>query len=586
MNYPGTQHLTIGGTISQVIQDPSTERLLIIGLAQDGPINTPIRVTSLNQVAQLFGPASYQGDYKNPLNAKADLSTAGTTLPQAAKQALDAGCQDVYICRATGVTARSSGAFTSTLDMRAQYPGCIYNQVYVSAYFTSGSAGTSTITFNIYQPPSKGGAYTTVVPSSMLVQDFITVVNGAANNNTIYINPATWPLALTSPVSSLCLLNGATTTFALSGSVTGTNGCRVTGEDYATDVSGYANMLTLGDTGTFDTLLGLSFPFALCVLTGIYLDDQATNISGATTLTTIATDLCYFCENASVEIQCCHGVIGTRPSLTRNPVDLISYINNNLLSTTYGYYPSNTSSGLRWLNAGPFLNAGWVRQDAQTGNLVDSGRRLSVCAGPDVVYTHPDIGTYVDNFHVSYAAALTTYAPEYSPQFKSLPGIAAYGTPYPQKYCDALDNGVGYASSNGDLSGKGAYVCLVKNKLNQAGPLVVFDDPTTTARTDYFRQYQLVHLANSIHTNLDFALIGFLGGPTDSVAMAAMQGATQNILDGFVNSGAFSGGRGKGYDFKIYSTGTDSDLGVIRVDIWISPARSLRRIYFSVTVQQ
>jgi hypothetical protein len=116
--------------------------------------------------------------------------------------------------------------------------------------------------------------------------------------------------------------------------------------------------------------------------------------------------------------------------------------------------------------------------------------------------------------------------------------------------------------------------------------MVIYDDVTAASRDDYMRNYQLVHLCNSIHNNLDFALGGFIGGPTSPSALAAMETVIQNIMDGYVASNALKGARGVGYDFRISMTGTDQALGAVRIFVEISPATALRKIYFVVAVRQ
>jgi hypothetical protein len=564
--FPGSNFTTISGKIKAQVTGPTTERLLIIGTALDGPLNVPQQINDYNQAQKIFGYANYQYDYLDPNDNTASGKDAGTTLPQAISQAIAAGCTDIWAVRATGTYATSASAFTNTLKISSSNPGLIYNQVSLTSAVTGNQ-----LTLLLQQPSSKGGAYITQYASSLTISQVIDKINSDKRNKTIVIDRSAFPTKLTNACTSL-----GSGTVTLSG---GSNGTMANGEAYATTKNGYATLLKTTDTGTYDSLIGQNFRFNVATLTGIYLDDQVTD-SGDPTLVTCATDFILFLDNVSQNISPCHGVMATRPPYISNTTDFINYINNSLLSTTNGYY----SSGLRWLNAGYFMNYGWTRTDAVAGT-VDLGARLSVVAGPNVVFTHPDIGNYTDMWHAAYAALLTTVPPERAPIFKPVPGIQAYGTPIPAKYAQLLVSGVGYDPTR-DLSGNAAYVVLTRNPRDTFGPMVIFDDVTCASRDDYMRNYQVVHLCNSIENDLDAALSPFLGGPTNAAAISAMETVTQNILDGYVQSNAFRGAKGVGYDFNITMSGTDQSLGIVRVYVEISPATALRKIYFVVQVRQ
>lgn len=581
MPYPGSDFTTISGKIKAFTSGPTTEKLLIIGTAVDGPQNLPIRVTDAAAAERLFGPATYTNGYKNPVTGTADDKTSGATIPLAIAQAIAAGCTDIYVCRATGTHATSPSAFSSKLDLRSIYPGRIYNEVSLGLH-ASGNALNVVVT----QPTVKGQTYTTSYASSLTVAEVIDRINGERRNTTFEIVKNTYAAYLASACTALA--TSALVTVTLAG---GTNGTNAVGEDYASSLDGYATMLTTTDTGTFDQLIGQRFRFNVCVLTGIHLDDQVVT-SGSAKPTggtwtaadeyqvSIATDYVLWLDRVSQTLSPCFGVIACRPSGIRDISSFITYINDSLLSTSSGRWNSN----LRWNKAGYFLYNGWTRTDPIAGTI-DLGQRLGVVAGPEVVYSHPKIGNYSDMFHVSYASMLTTVPPERAPIFKAIPGIISYGTPIPAKYAEKLVQGVGFDSTN-DLSGKGAYTVLTRNPRDSMGPMVVFDDVTTASRDDYMRNYQLVHLCNSIHNNLDLALASFIGGPTSPQALAAMETVVQNIMDGYVSSSAFRGGRGVGYDFRIHMSGTDAALGVVRIELEISPATALRKIYFVVAVRQ
>lgn len=569
MPVPGSYFTTIGGKIKNIVNGPTTERLLIIGTALDGPLNRPVQITSATDLARIFGPAVYTNSYLDPNSSTESGLDSGNSISQAAVQAIGAGCGDVWCIRATGTYATSASSFGSAMDIRALYPGRLYNSVSVT-FATSGNQ----VTFHLNQPTVKGGAYITTYASSLNIGEMINQINGDRRNNSVYINPETYPSVITNACTTI-----SSGTCTLSG---GTNGTRAKGESYADCVSGYATMLTTTDSGTFDSILGQRFQFSVAVLAGIYIDDQvvADNATAKTT-TTIASDFIYFLDQQSAEVRPCFGVMGTRPPNLREESSLITYITTALLATDGS---SAYNSTLRWNKAGPMLNAGWKRNDPIAG-VIDLGARLAVVAGPQVVYTHPELGRYSENWHVSYAAMLTTLPPERAPIYKEVAGITAYGTAYPAKYANRLVQGVGYDGVT-DTSGNGAFVCLTRNLRDPFGPMVVFDDVTAAGRDEYFRNYQLVHLCNNIHSDVSYELSNFLGQSTGAGVLSAMETAVQNVLDGYTQSGALRGGKGIGYDYKVTMDGTDSILGIARVYMEIAPASALRRIFLTVAVRQ
>lgn len=581
MAVPGSNFITKSGKIKAFTSGPTTERLLIIGTAQDGPLNTPVPVTNTSVAERTFGPVTYSGGYKNPVTSSSDDRDAGASIPRAVQQAIAAGCTDIWVVRATGTIASVASALSGKLNIQALNPGRIYNESSLGI-LSSGGILYATVT----QPSVKGETYTTQYASTLTVGEFIDRINSDPKNKCFAIVKDTFASILAS--SCYTLGSTALVTSTLTG---GTNGCQAPSEDYGLALDGYATALTTEDTGTFATLLGDRFGFDVVVLTGIHLDDQVVTSGGSKPgggtwssseeyTVSIVTDYVVWLDAISTNVRPCFGVIACRPNNVRDVTSIVSYVNNNLLETTAAKY----NASLRWNKAGYFLYTGFNVNYGPDSN-VDLGARLGVVAGPAAVYTHPALGNYTDNFHVSYAAMLTTMPPERAPIFKQIPGIVGYATPFPGKYCDLLVEGVGRDQDN-DLSGRGAYVVLTKNPRNSQGPLVVYNDVTAAFRDDYLRTFQLVHLVNSIESHLDQQLFDFLGGPTDHGTLAAMETVVQNVLDGFVQSRGLKGGRGMGYDFEITMDGIDQYLGIIRVNLEIAPATALTKIYFTVSVRQ
>lgn len=572
MSFPGITFKPNGSVIQNVITGPSTERLLIIGTAVDGPLNTPVRVTDMASASRIFGPAAYSKGYKDPNTSTESGKPNGATIPLAVSQALAGGAIDIWCVRASGSIARAATAFTSYMDIEAQNPGRIYNEVTMTCAVASGIT-----TITLAQPTIKGGTQTYTFGSTTLISEVIDSINGDPANQTVYIHPETYPALMSNLASTI-----PSGTVTLSG---GTNGCQAKGEDYATALDGYATALTATDTGTFESILNKRFPFDVCVLTGLHIDDQivTSGVNGASGtdeyVTSIALNYVLWLDTVYREVQPCHGVLGTRPTGLRSDADIISYVNNNLLATTFAKY----NASARWIKAGPFMNEGWKRNDPVQG-VVDLGARMSVVAGPDVIFSHPDVGNYSSNFHVVYASMLTTIPPEQSATFKTIPGIKMVSGQFPSKYAKKLVQGLGYDPTN-DISGKGAYVCLVRDPRSYEGPMVVFDDCTAADRNQTIRQHQVAHLLQCIFKDMSNALSGFIGKAGGQAAQAAMEARCENVLDGHVKSGGLIGPKGIGYNVEIIQEGTDRATNTMRVRGNLWPAGATRQIVLDLTVK-
>lgn len=582
--YPGTTFTVLGSKIRQIVQGPTTETLLIIGTAQDGPLNVPVRIEDTAQAERVFGPANYSKGFKDPTTSTETGKPAGATLPLAISQALAAGNRDLLACRATGTLATGTLGSSGLLYFRAQNPGRLYNEATVT-YSISGEIYTLTLG----QPLRKGGSVSlTGQHANTTLSELIDRINGTSKNKVVEAIRTT-SVAQNYMASTLsALAPGMSGTVTLSG---GTNGCLAKGDDYGPELmtsagmglSGFVLALTTEDTGTFDSLLNREVRADVVVLDGINVDDQVWFTGGASTIgaTSIAADFAYFIDRLSATVNPCHGIMSTRLHNLTDDSDIITYINNNLKATDFGYY----DQGRKWIKTGPLLYAGLIRADAE-GSEKDVFTNISICAGPSVIYNHPDMGgDYSYNFHVGYAALLTTLPPEQSATFASIPGIRAYGRPYPIKYAKQLLDGVGADNAN-SLDGKGAYVILTRNKNNPNGPLVVFDDPTAGFRNNSYRNYQTVHLINSINKDISAALSPFIGGPTSPGVLATMEARCQNVLDGYVNSQALRGGRGDGYNYKVTMSGQDADLGTVNVYLDLALATAMRKINIVVSVKR
>lgn len=564
---PGYLFDTIGGKLSASVTVPSTNRLLIIGTAVDGPVNEPLQIQSAQELERVFGPAKYSNGYKDPNDLESGKYN-GATLPLAFRLAQVAGCDDIWVVRATGTKASNTTAFSSYFDIESQFAGDIYNDVTITLATGTGAA-SGVATFTISQPEVKGGSFSISMATTTTVEEAIKLINDDRRNRTIYIDANTYPLVLTDTVGDM-----SDATVTLTG---GTNQTDAPGEALFGNKALYATKLTATDTGTFDMLLGDRFQFAVAVLTGLYLDDE---VVAADSSKSIFLNYASWLESMSKRARPCLGVIGCRPTGIRDTADFITYINDSLLATDPGYYDQDAD----WIKAGPFLYNGAFYTDG-VNRTIDLGGRVCVTAGTDCIWSHPDTGRYIDSFHVPYAAMLTTIEPENSAQYKPITGALGYVNKLPGKYADLLSAGVG-ASVVSNTSGRGAYTVLVPNFRDPRGSRVVYEDATASFRNDYFRQAQLQNLVNSIHIDLYDRLIDYIGKPSSLSTQAAMKADVRAVLDGYVSSGGLKGGEGLGYQFNLKVSGTDEALGIVRLDLSVFPSTSIRAIVQTITVMR
>jgi hypothetical protein len=557
-------HFTKGGIIPQQAQQSDNNRVLIIGTAVDGPLNEPVQVRDLGSLEALFGPVTYSKGYKDPLTNTETGRRNGATIPLEVAKAIEEGGTNLWVVRATGTYATNASAFTNRLDIQAIYPGSIYNDVTLTV--ASGATNT-TITFG--QPTTKGGTQSITVPSSADLGTVIDVINSHPYNRTIKVNRDSWPSALATAVSAL-----GSGTATLSG---GANVTSAKGEALETTKVLYAEALVAADTGTFDTLVGQGFEFAVCSLTGIHIDDE---VVADDPTASIAVDFATWLDEMSIYVMPCFGVLATRPTNITTPSSYISYIQNNLLATSTGYYDSVQ----KWTKAGAFMYFLFQREDG-AGRVFDTGARLAVCAGPDAIYNHKDIGQYKDNIHTPVAVKMAITPPSRSIRRQSLSSPVSFSTNIPGNYAKRLLSGVGWDQSN-QLTGRGAYIVAIRDfRAGSNSRWVVADDPTAAARNDYFRNAQLTLLINSLHRVLANELYGFIGQPTDPKTLAAMDNHVRAVLDAFAVEG-LHGGLNQGYTYRVDMSEIDQRLGVVRISLTVVPATSLREVYLTVAIKE
>jgi len=559
---PGLMFRLVDGNLTPVVTVSSTENLLIIGNALDGPVNTPVVARNLADIGTKFGPLTYTGDYINPQTGVADGAYADNNLVKAVNEALLGGGGSIVCVRVGGNTASVTGAWNSVVNVSAMNPGRIYNSVTMVS-----SSGTSGYTVTLNQLSGKGGTLQWTFPLTKTLGQFVSTINNDTRNQSVILTiPA---VNVATNISTL-----GVGTIHLSGTTSGTNGTSAPGEDYAGNKTGYYTELTK-QYGTFDTLVGATFDVA--VLTGIYADDQVSTT--APTTTSVAQDFAEFLYTVSSETNPCKGVIGLRPTGYKSPAELTTYAQTALLSTEAGFYDQPS----RWINFGYFMYNGFYYTDPDDGTLQDIGGYLSVVAGPDIIFSNKELGYYIENGAAAYAGMITNLAAQSATTNKVIGTLKILNGNFTKSINEQLNQGIGRNEDTGN-AGQSAYVTFkTNNTLNR--PIVVSDN-TCSSRTSDYRTLQVLRIAQLAATVTKGVMQPFIGEPNNVEARTAMRTQLNSALQRLVDAGALLGGDGNGFKFTISSDPAELLLGQLTITLFIRPALQIKYVKVVVNVTQ
>jgi hypothetical protein len=380
MSQPGFRYTVRPAPVVNQIAPPTTERLLIIGQAVDGPVNTPILARDGQTVQTLFGPTVYMDPYKDPVSSDFSKAFNGNYLVQGYAQAVQAGATNIYLVRVGGTYASGGNG---TYIFKSKYPGRLYNEVTVTPT-TGVFGGSNGVQLVIVQPTNKGGTVTYRFEGTDTIEDLRNKLDVVATNTCVQLD-VNGLGNLSNPCSALVAsLSNATITLA-----NGTNGTNVAGE-LGSDKSSIYSLITSTDStalGTFSSLL--DFQFDVGVMAGLYIDDQVTTDASSGT-TSFASAFAVFIDTVSNRTRPCYGVIGCRPIKENQLPRMIRFVRDNYLDGTAGpiKWDGVADYSARWIKAGYFVNKGFTRLTSNN-EVLDMGARLTVFAGPDFLYQNP-----------------------------------------------------------------------------------------------------------------------------------------------------------------------------------------------------
>ena len=556
---PGVLFIQKDGGLIPLAPAPTTDTVLIIGNAVDGPVDTPVTLRNVSDIESIFGPVVYKGDYTDPITGTASKNYTGNNLVKAVNECLMGGGQNIVCVRVGGTVASSTNALAASANMYAKYPGRVYNNT--SVVITSGSSGYN---FTLVQPATKGGTVVFLYPMATTLGDALTSFNTDIRNNSVI---------LTAPVNTFTSYVSAmgTGTITITG---GTNGTSAPGEDYATSKIALYTLLTQSG-GTFDKVMDLRFD--LSVLACVYGDDQVS--SGSPTTTSVAQAFAEFNYNHSKETQPSHGIVLLRPTGLTTSSDLATFSTNYYENTSAGYVDQNG----KWIKFGYFMNLGFNYVDTDTGETVDIGRHISVCAGPDIVFSNKDLGYYPENGGAAYAGVVSNQPVQIAATNKPLGVVKYLNGSFPLATHKRLNQGIGRDAQTG-AAGVGAYVTF-KNNSTLGRPVVVSDN-TCSQRTSDYHTLQTIRISDTVCRVARDVLFPFIGGPNSPDSRAAMKTLLNKALQAFTEQGALIGGEGVGYYFTIGSDINETLLNQVTISLFIRPAIEIKFIKLVVNITQ
>jgi hypothetical protein len=557
-NLPGIEFVTLDGQLVAIKDRPLTESVLIIGPAVDGPTDRVTLVNNASDVEQIYGPLKFDTVYTGPNNETTGYN--GNALIKALREVSAGGAADIRLLRvggrkATGtfdMPAALNAGVTGTITCTAKLPGRLYNTVVLT--FTSGATSGSVA---ITQPTVKGGNITLLwsgAASGKTVAQLIDDINAHPRNKTVSVALGT----ITAITAEARLLNGT---------VTLANGSDGTiKDDLSTIKNSYYQALTHATTGLFSDFLA-DVEVDIVYLAGIYLDDVVVD---STYTTSVATDFAEFLARRTVDHPMI-GVIGCRPLNDFSNRTAIANHHAALVTSQSGARGASTD---QWMNAGYFLNNGFMYNDGTLEQPIDGGAYLQVCAG-DVIFSDPDVGLYIESCAGVYAGTLARLKPQLPATYKPVNGIFALPYEFTRAQLDSMCGGVGRDTTQG-IEGGGAYVTV--RRIEGRGILFVRDVTASFRRSD-FKDLQPLRIANAVHKGVKDIVFPFLGLQNDIPHRQAMTTQIKSFLDGMADAGALLGKDGIGYTLQVRADNPLSRLlGIIEIDITLRPALQIKQI--------
>jgi hypothetical protein len=543
---------------------PTSDLVLIVGPAVDGPTEQIIPLDTIPVVESLYGPTQFTTDYARPSGVAQEDPFNGNHLLKALKEVMSGGATNIALLRVGGTKASGSlvvagNAASGTLLGTAIYGGRVYNTATV-AFVSGATSGQATIS----QPDSKGGDFVVSwsgSSSGLTVREIVDRINNDSRNKTVRLDYNT-----ISASAAARLLNG---TVSLTGGLDGT---------FRDDTSYRANLytaLTDATSGALQFLEDVQDKADIVYLAGIYLDDKVVT-GGAATTTSIANAFSAYLGRRTYDNPQI-GVLGVRPLADASDRTKIAAHFTALTTTSAG---ARGSTSDEWNNAGYFMNNGFLYQDAAMNLNLDAGGYLQIVAA-DVVIGDPNIGLYTESAAGIYAGTLAFLKPHVAASSKEVRGF--YKIPYlfSRSQLNTLTGGMGRDLTR-NYEGASAYVTI-----RDFDGIVFTRDVTASFRNSDFSDLQPLRLANAVHKGVRQIARPYISGPNDISVRLALETQIKGFLDGLVDAHAILGGEHVGYEVDIRGGDVDptsNRLGILEINIVLVPALQIKTIKVNVSL--
>jgi len=521
--------------------------LLIIGCALDGPTDHIVSLQDLRQASTLYGPQLFNADYPAPAGSSAlNGYWSGNTLLKSIGETK--GISDVRLLRVGGTFAQGQDLVPG-LHLKALYAGASYNGASVT--LTSDLGAT---VFAVTPPRTKGRPYTLRIPSGRTLEQLCNIFNSDPRNQAFILSVDGSSSRMTAQT-----ISPEISTSVLSGGNYGTEY-----DLYPTPADLYRALL---GTATWDIIQSSNED--MIYVAGIYADDDIGSPNHS-----FALDLGQLCIDKSIEGFPTLATIGLRP--LNNP-NLRTVANRvaSLSTPSFTYDPDGR------VNVAQFLSDGLTNAAGE-----DLGRFVSICAGPDLIFTGNDLNAYVESPACWYASfACSTVSPSTTTN-KSVPSDLQPNWRFTHKQLNLLNGGVGFGGENAinihATEGGGAYVALKQQPFGRGWCIV--EDVTTSPRNSAFAHLYVSRILKSAEEVVQSVTYPYIGQTNTSVVITAMDRQLNQALDKFAGTGALQGYRDSGYGYRLWSSVEGQFLGIIYLTLWLLPVGEIHRIDSIITV--
>jgi hypothetical protein len=523
-----------------------TQSVLLLGVATDGPVNTPIQIASIADAENIFGTTQ-------KATTVAGQAVVQKSLTARVYEAFAAGCTDIRLVRVGGTSASltliDSVLPADDLTITANYPGAKYNALTVAVVATGASAGITITTIDGVAHSFPFTAGTTVYA------DLMNAINASPINVT-----ASQTASGANPLATVNLSALAAT--SLSGGVDGTA---------LTDAQ-YSDALTAAYRQLEDYPVDVVVPCGAYLQPSLGLDSTGTpSVVAANGGDTVffGLNLAQFVARMSVTTKTCIGVISVAPLLVptfTNGVNRAKQLAGTYNTATGAQITAPTVYTFNYCGdyspaAGP---AAAALNDAITGQPIDTGYLLQICVGPDMIVNTRNLGNVVMDLAPSYAGRVVTLAPQ----------SAATNKP--------LSNGIALAYQYGpSILNKLVGLKFVAAKLESGTNVIkVVADQTYSAAGKDYTKLSTLRIVYAAMEGVRRGTQGFIGEAANPQTINSMGTAIDSVLKAMKSAGALLD-----YEYHIVATTQNLIDGDTNVVLGLVPAMQIRKIFVQTSLK-